>query len=153
MGFLSTSIINPNNNNKDDDNSSTTITTSNTNPTTTTTTTTNIATTDTTEAVSFESVFNTDEQLLLIRHISQTLLSYIRQCEPQKWSIDAYSDEELYNYLNIYEVTSRMIDHHYQITSILMKMYEDVAYKLSPAKFDLSFFRSQVNNTYIKIML
>ena len=30
-----------------------------------------------------------------------------------------------------------------------MKMYEDVAFKLSPAKFDLSFFRSQVNMHYI----
>ena len=30
-----------------------------------------------------------------------------------------------------------------------MKMYEDVAFKLSPAKFDLSFFRSQVNMYYI----
>lgn len=49
-----------------------------------------------------------------------------------------------------------MISHHHQITTIFMKMYEDVAFKLSPAKFDLSFFRSQVNmyyNTCINIYI
>ena len=49
-------------------------------------------------------------------------------------------------------MTTRMISHHHQITNIFMKMYEDVAFKLSPAKFDLSFFRSQVNVYFILYM-
>ena len=42
------------------------------------------------------------------------------------------------------ECITRLKHHHHQITDLFASMYYDVHKKISPAQFDLSFFRSRV---------
>lgn len=81
----------------------------------------------------------------LMKEISTNLILLMREVEPLKWSQELYTDEEMYKVLQLDEVIPRMILHHQVITDIFGNMYQDVAYKLTPAKLDLSFFRSQVS--------
>ena len=80
----------------------------------------------------------------LVTEISKNLIILMREIEPMKYSNELYSDNDLYKLLRLDEVIPRMILHHQDITNIFGNMYQDVAYKVTPAKLDLSFFRSQV---------
>ena len=70
------------------------------------------------------------------------LIPRMRAAEPLRWA-DQPDDAALALALGAHETALRMLDHHRTVTDLLGRMYADVALKLTPAKFDLSFFRSQ----------
>lgn len=70
------------------------------------------------------------------------LVKRLKLCEPRRWP--ETNDEDLAREIGADSVAERMLLHHWEVTEIFRKMYEDVAYKITPAKLDLSFFRSQV---------
>ena len=69
------------------------------------------------------------------------LISRLRLIEPAKF--DSMSDSEITASLSLEELYPRIVQHHAEITDIFGQMYADVAFKISPSKMDLSFFRSQ----------
>jgi hypothetical protein len=69
------------------------------------------------------------------------LISRLRLIEPAKF--DSMSDSEITASLALEELYPRIVQHHADITDIFGQMYADVAFKISPSKMDLSFFRSQ----------
>ena len=69
------------------------------------------------------------------------LISRLRLIEPAKF--ESMSDSEITASLSLEELYPRIVQHHADITDIFGQMYADVAFKISPSKMDLSFFRSQ----------
>lgn len=69
------------------------------------------------------------------------LVMYIKKVEPQRWG--GMADNEIIENLKLNEVSKKIIRHHEEITDTFGKMYADVAFKITPSKMDLSFFRSQ----------
>ena len=69
------------------------------------------------------------------------LISRLRLIEPAKF--DSMSDSEITASLSLEELYPRIVQHHADITDIFGQLYADVAFKISPSKMDLSFFRSQ----------
>jgi len=72
----------------------------------------------------------------------EALIPRMRAVEPLRWA-DQPDDAALALALGAHETALRMLDHHRTVTDLLGRMYADVSLKLTPAKFDLSFFRSQ----------
>jgi len=83
----------------------------------------------------------------LFSEIKQGLIFRMCSAEPSRWVSEgknAMTEDEISQLLNLDdEVIPRFIQHHQLVTDVFGRMYEDVAYKLTPAKMDLSFFRSQ----------
>jgi hypothetical protein len=77
----------------------------------------------------------------LFSEMSEGLLRRMRAAEPARWG---ESDEEVAQLLRLDEVLPRLVQHHAEVTDLFGKLYEDVAYKITPAKMDMSLFRSQV---------
>ena len=77
--------------------------------------------------------------------------------QPGKYPESLSFDEKLKAQVAEAEVGLRI--HHRKITDLFRQLYADVAFKMTPVQFDLSFFRSQVSIfvTYklfiIKIMI
>lgn len=69
------------------------------------------------------------------------LLQRMRRLEPTRWA--ALSDAQLAAQIGADEAATRLLAHHRTVTEILRNMYNDVAFRVSPAQRDLSFFRSQ----------
>jgi len=70
------------------------------------------------------------------------LISRLRLTEPLKYP-DSISNDEISTKLSLDVLYPRIVQHHTAITDIFGKMYADVAFKITPSKMDLSFFRSQ----------
>lgn len=70
------------------------------------------------------------------------LISRLRLIEPTKWP-NTITDAEIISTLSLEELYPRIVQHHADVTDIFGKMYADVAFKITPTKMDLSFFRSQ----------
>jgi hypothetical protein len=80
-------------------------------------------------------------RLALETEIASKLLQYMREAEPSKYPA-TMSDEQLALTLCIQAIIPRALTHYAKITDTFGRMYYDVANKLSPAKLDLSYFRS-----------
>jgi len=86
--------------------------------------------------------FGTAMRRALSSEIISRLISRMRAAEPDRWPA-SLSDQDMILQIGAEEATERLILHQGAVTEILRKMYADVAFKMTPAKFDLSFFRSQ----------
>jgi len=69
------------------------------------------------------------------------LIPYIKKIEPQRWG--SLNEEEIIETLKLNEVSKKILQYHEEVTDMFGRMYADVAFKISPSKMDLSFFRSQ----------
>lgn len=78
----------------------------------------------------------------LMEEMEQGLISRMREAEPTRWA--ELTDAEMESQLQLREeCLPRILQHHFEMVDIFAAMYDDVANKRSPAKLDLSFFRSQ----------
>ena len=76
------------------------------------------------------------------KRIFEGLISRLRLVEPTKWP-ESIPDSEIVSRLSLHDLYPRIVQHHADITDLFGKMYADVAFKITPTKMDLSFFRSQ----------
>lgn len=74
--------------------------------------------------------------------ISRILIRKMRAAEPARWQDQ--SDEQLLNRLEVDACVERVLMHHRIVTAIFQRMYEDVAYKLSPVPHDVAALRAKV---------
>jgi hypothetical protein len=84
--------------------------------------------------------------------IVSELLQCIRLAEPVKYSNGSVSDNLLQEQLHCKEVVQHTLNHYVKTVDIFGRMYYDIANQLSPAKFNLNFFRSQVSFIHIFIL-
>jgi len=90
-----------------------------------------------------EDIYTPSNKRLVANFIKEQLFERIKQCEPQKY-VRIFNDlSEGLNENEIIEIIIKMMDLHEEITDTFGKMYADVAFKITPTKLDLSFFRSQ----------
>jgi len=86
-----------------------------------------------------------------IEKIAQSMLSKMRAAEPNRWSSSSggndidISDHDLIDSLDIKAVITRLAEHRITLVEVFHALYSDVAFKITPVKMDLSFFRSQVH--------
>lgn len=80
--------------------------------------------------------------------IALTALSKMRAAEPARWPSDI-SEADLVESLDIKSVVVRLAEHRIALVKVFNAMYSDVAFKITPVKMDLSFFRSQVRKFFI----
>lgn len=93
------------------------------------------------EIVAEQRGFGSGMRAALQAETIDRLLERMRRLEPTRWA--ALSDAQLATQIGAEEATTRLLAHHRTVTEILRNMYNDVAFKISPAQRDLSFFRSQ----------
>ena len=90
-----------------------------------------------------EDIYTPANKRLVAGFIKEQLFERIKFCEPQKY-VTIFNDlSENLNENEITDIIIKMMDLHEEITDTFGKMYADVAFKITPAKLDLSFFRSQ----------
>lgn len=77
--------------------------------------------------------------------IITNLIKKMRIIEPSMYN-EKISDLAIIEKLQLNELLTRILLHHENITDIFGRMYADVSMKITPAKMDLSFFRSQVRD-------
>lgn len=93
------------------------------------------------EIVKEHKGYGTGMRQALTAEIISRLIARMRRVEKFRWAMK--TDDEIAQEIGAEEATARMLTHHRTVTEILRKMYADVAFKMTPTKMDLSFFRSQ----------
>ena len=85
--------------------------------------------------------FGSGLQRALAMDIKEAAVSKCMAAEPTRWeSRDALEADIGYQ---LDEAIPRVMKHHVSMVDTQKKMYRDVAFKISPSKMDISFFRSQ----------
>lgn len=77
---------------------------------------------------------------LLKEEVAQSIVKKMCDAEPERFK---GTDEEVWNAISLDETLDRLSGHHSALVDTMKRMYKDVAFKISPSKRDISFFRSQ----------
>lgn len=73
--------------------------------------------------------------------IKEEVMSKMLKIEGDRWADKAELEEDVGQ--QIEEAIARLMKHHLSMVDTMKNMYKDVAFKISPSKMDISFFRSQ----------
>jgi len=86
-----------------------------------------------------------DESSQAIANICSNVLKKMRSVEAGRWSEFSDSESDFIAHLQCEATVLGAVQHHRQMVDLFGLMYADVAFKISPAQMDLSFFRSKVS--------
>lgn len=83
-----------------------------------------------------------NDKQVLINQITTNLIALLRETDPKLFPSEL-SDSDITQEYKIEAAIKRTLVHYAQIVEVFGGLYYDVGNKISPAKMDLSFFRSQ----------
>jgi hypothetical protein len=73
--------------------------------------------------------------------VKEEVVSKMLRIEGDRWADSAELEEDIGEQID--EAIKRLMKHHLSMVDTMKGMYKDVAFKISPSKMDISFFRSQ----------
>ncbi len=85
--------------------------------------------------------FGSGLEKALMMDIKKEAVSKCMTAEPTRWDSPEALETDIGYEMD--ETISRVMKHHTSMVDTQKKMYRDVAFKISPSKMDISFFRSQ----------
>lgn len=77
----------------------------------------------------------------ILSEVKEEVMTKMMKVEAERWSDRDALEADVG--VQIEETITRLMKHHLSMVDTMKSMYKDVAFKISPSKMDISFFRSQ----------